>query len=46
VSLTLDKLGNRKKAIEHLEAALKIYEQIESPNTAKVKKKLDIWRNS
>jgi len=44
-SLALDGLGDRKKAIEHAEAALKIYEQIEDPNAAKVRKKLEIWRN-
>ncbi len=46
MGLVLDQVGNRKKAIEHAEVALKIFEEIESPNAAKVRKKLDIWRNS
>jgi tetratricopeptide (TPR) repeat protein len=46
MSLLLDELGDRKNAIAHAEAALKIYEQIEHPNTVKVRKQLDSWRNS
>jgi tetratricopeptide (TPR) repeat protein len=46
MSLALDNLGERKKAIEQAESALKIFEEIESPSAAKVKKQLDIWRNS
>jgi tetratricopeptide (TPR) repeat protein len=45
VSLTLDNLGDRKKAIEHAETALKIFEEIEDPSAAKVRKRLDIWKN-
>jgi hypothetical protein len=32
-------------AIEHAEAALKIFEQIEHPDAAKVRKQLDIWKD-
>ena len=35
MSLALDKLGNRAKAIECARAALKIYEEIEDPNAEK-----------
>jgi len=31
MALSRDKLGDRNKAIQHAQAALKIYEQIESP---------------
>ncbi len=44
MSLALDKLGERKKAIEHAEAALKIYEQTENPSTEKVRKQLEQWK--
>ena len=40
-----DKLGDRKNAIEHAEASLKIYEQIEDHRAEQVRKQLDIWRN-
>ena len=43
MSLALDKLGERAQAIAHAQAALKIYEQIESPNVGKVRKKLEEW---
>lgn len=45
MSLVLDDLGDRKKAIEHAEAALKILEEIEDPTAAKVRKRLEIWKN-
>jgi len=44
MSLTLDKLGERDKAILYAEAALKIKEQMEAPNTAKVREQLETWR--
>jgi len=46
MTFVLDGLGDRKKAVEHAKAALHIYEQIEDPNAARVRKQLDIWRNS
>jgi tetratricopeptide (TPR) repeat protein len=46
MSLLLDKLGEHKKAIEHAEASLRIREEVEDPNAAKVRKRLEIWRNS
>ena len=36
-------LGDRAQAISHAEAALKIFEQIESPLAEKVRKKLAEW---
>ena len=42
----LDKLGDRKKAIEYAEASLKIRKQIEDPNAAVVRKQLQEWRNA
>jgi tetratricopeptide (TPR) repeat protein len=42
-SLALDQLGEREKAIEYARAALQIYEQIESPDTEKVRKQLEEW---
>ncbi|HEV2177593.1 MAG TPA: tetratricopeptide repeat protein [Terriglobia bacterium] len=44
VSLTLDKLGRRAEAIQHAEAALTIFEQIEDPNAAKVRTRLQQWK--
>ena len=43
MSLGLDKLGERAKAIEHAREALAIYEQIEDPNAAKVRRQLAAW---
>lgn len=43
-SLALDKLGDRAKAIKDAEAALKIYEDIESPIAARVREQLARWR--
>ncbi|HXJ92934.1 MAG TPA: tetratricopeptide repeat protein [Terriglobia bacterium] len=45
-SLTLERLGQRKNAIENAEAALRIYEQIEAPYAAEVRKKIEEWRES
>ena len=44
MSLALDQLGDRARAIAHAEAALKIYEQIEDPRADKVRKQLAEWR--
>lgn len=44
MSLVLDKLGKRNEAIAHAEASLKIKEQIEYPDVAKVRKRLAEWR--
>jgi hypothetical protein len=44
MSRALDRLGDRKKAIEHAEAALKIKERIEDPTAARVRKQLEEWR--
>ena len=44
MSVAFDKLGERQQAIEHAEAALKIREQIEDPNAAKVRSKLEQWK--
>jgi len=46
MSLVMDKLGERQEAIEHAEAAIKILEQIESPDAATVRKLLDEWKGS
>jgi hypothetical protein len=43
MALALAKLGERKEAITHAEAALKIYETIESPDVEKVRKQLAEW---
>ena len=43
LSLALDQLGDRKKAIAHAEAALTIFEQIEDPNAGKVRSALEEW---
>ena len=43
-SQALDKLGDRKKAIEHGRDALQIYEQIESPEAERVRKQLQQWQ--
>lgn len=42
----LNKLGDRKQAIAHAEAALKIREQIESPYAAMVREQLEAWRRN
>jgi tetratricopeptide (TPR) repeat protein len=44
ISLALDHLGERAQAIQHAEQALTIVEQIEHPNTAKVRAQLAAWR--
>jgi len=46
MGLVLDKLGERAQAIAHAEAALKIFEQIEDPNTSKVRVQLAEWRKA
>jgi tetratricopeptide (TPR) repeat protein len=46
MSLAFDELGERQKAIERAEAALNILEEIENPNTEKVRKQLEQWRKS
>ena len=46
LALALDKLGERAQAIARAEAALKIYEQIEDPNTARVRQQLAEWRKA
>ena len=43
-SLALDTFGDRAQAIAHAEAALDICEQIESPHTERVRKRLAKWR--
>jgi tetratricopeptide (TPR) repeat protein len=45
MSLALDQLGERDQAIEHAEVALKICEQIEHPEAAKVRRQLEIWKS-
>ncbi len=42
--LVLDKLGDRAKAIAHVEAALEIFEQIESPYAEEARARLAEWR--
>jgi tetratricopeptide (TPR) repeat protein len=44
IGLALDELGDRAGAIAHTEAALEIFEQIESPAAAKVRAVLAEWR--
>jgi hypothetical protein len=44
MSLALWDVGQWEKAIEHAEAALKIFEQIEDPAAEKVRKQLDEWK--
>jgi hypothetical protein len=44
VSLSLDKLGQRAKAIDCAKSALKIYEQIESPTAERVRQQLAEWQ--
>jgi hypothetical protein len=46
MSLALAQLGQRAQAIQHAEQSLAIFEQIEDPNTAKVRAKLAEWRES
>ena len=46
MSSALDQLGERAQAIANAEAALKIFEQIEDPNAAKVRKQLAEWRKA
>ena len=43
-SLALYELGDRAKAIAHVEAALKIFEQIESPHAERARDALARWR--
>lgn len=45
ISLALDQIGDRPRAIAQAEESLKIYEEIEIPNAAKVRQKLDEWRD-
>lgn len=44
IALTLDQLGDRASAIARAEAALKIYESIESPYASEVRDQLAKWR--
>jgi hypothetical protein len=44
MSLGVDELGDRTRAIALAEAALKIYEAIESPIADRVRKRLVEWR--
>lgn len=44
MSRALDKLGKRAEAIQHAEAALEIFEQIEDPHATTVREKLKEWR--
>jgi len=44
MSLALDELGDRAQAILKVEAALKIFEQIENPAADKARKYLAEWR--
>ena len=43
-ALAFDKLGDRAQAIARAEAALRIFEAIEDPRTAKVRAQLAQWR--
>ncbi|MBI4653544.1 MAG: tetratricopeptide repeat protein [Nitrospirae bacterium] len=45
MSVALYELGERKKAITHGEAALKIFEEIEHPSVAMVRQTLAKWRD-
>jgi hypothetical protein len=38
--------GDRRKAIERAEAALKILEENEDPSATKVRKRLEEWRSA
>lgn len=44
MSWALEKLNNSDQAIDHAEAALKIFEQFEDPNATKVRQQLAEWR--
>jgi tetratricopeptide (TPR) repeat protein len=46
MSLAFEQLGELGQAIVHAEAALKICEQIEDPNAAKVRRLLESWKSS
>jgi len=43
-ALEFDRLGDRAQATARAEAALKIFEEIEDPNAARVEAKLAQWR--
>jgi len=45
MALAVDQLEDRAQAIIHAEAALAIYEQIESPHAEKVRNKLAKWKS-
>ncbi|MGQ0604367.1 MAG: tetratricopeptide repeat protein, partial [Anaerolineales bacterium] len=44
MALALNSLGERERAIAHAEAALKIFEAIESPYAEQVRKQLAGWQ--
>jgi hypothetical protein len=44
MSLALDQLGERQRAIPLAETALDIYEQIEDPNAETARRRLAEWR--
>jgi len=44
MSLAMDLLGERVQAIKHAAKSLTMRDQIEDPNTAKVRAKLAEWR--
>jgi hypothetical protein len=44
MSLALDNLGDRGKAIARASESLKIYEAIEAPDAAQVRSQLAEWR--
>jgi hypothetical protein len=43
MSLALDQLGERTRAIANAEAALEIYVEIEDPGAERVRRKLAKW---
>ena len=44
-ALAYDSLGERAEAVKRAEAALAVYESIEDPNAAKVRKNLALWKS-
>ena len=45
MSLSLDRLGQREKAVDLARSALEIYEQMESPHAEIVRKTLAGWKS-
>ena len=45
IGIVLHERGDRKQAVEYAEAALVIYEELQNPHIAKLRKLIETWRD-